>query len=69
MQESKSRSIVKTVTWRVVALVSCYIMLASFGMEFWESITTTLVMNVVHVILYYFHERIWNTIGYGRNEV
>lgn len=56
----------KTIMWRIAAFISCYIILLCFGIEFWASAKLTIVMNIVHVAMYYGHERIWNSIDYGK---
>lgn len=66
MIESNARSIVKTITWRLTGssatfLVS-YIMTGNFSL----SGTIAVFQMVSNTILYYFHERIWNALKWGR---
>ena len=66
--ESHWRSIIKTVTWRLVALtvtmLTSYIWLQEWG----SSIALALTANGIKVLLYYLHERGWNRIDIGRKK-
>jgi len=64
-RESRIRSLTKTITWRLTGSGSTFIISwlitgnvsvagAILGMHF-----------VTNTILYYFHERVWNNIGWG----
>jgi adenylylsulfate kinase len=63
---SKSRSLMKSLTWRLVALlttfISIYIITGRLEFAFQGAILT----NVINFILYYIHERIWNKSNWGR---
>jgi uncharacterized membrane protein len=63
---SKKRSLAKSLTWRVVAVVST--LLIGFAMTgSWAfALSLTLVSNVVNFILYYIHERLWLGVDWGR---
>ncbi|NIJ44399.1 putative membrane protein [Wenyingzhuangia heitensis] len=62
------RSVVKAVSWRVVGtldtlLVSWY---ATGNLSMASSIAS--IDFVTKMILYFFHERAWNAIKWGKNE-
>tara|TARA_R100001594_G_C3857729_1_gene220106 strand:+ start:270 stop:458 length:189 start_codon:yes stop_codon:yes gene_type:complete len=60
MKDSKRRSFSKTVSWRTVAVINSYVVLA---MAFTNSpLWNAIVMNIFGAILYYVHERVWNKI-------
>jgi putative flippase GtrA len=60
MGDSKKRSIIKTVSWRTVAIINSYLVLV---MMFTESpLWNALIMNFFGIGLYYIHERVWNKI-------
>ena len=67
MQENKSRSIGKSISWRVLAscdtVLISYIITGSFAIA--ASIGSIEVLT--KMILYYFHERAWNRFEFGRN--
>jgi hypothetical protein len=55
--ETKRRSIVKAITWRIIAtLIAMY----------WVGLQAAIVLNIVQTVAYYFHERIWTQIKWGR---
>ncbi|MEE8414316.1 MAG: DUF2061 domain-containing protein [Dehalococcoidales bacterium] len=67
--ESHRRSILKSITWRLVAvtvtILISYIWLGDWG----SSIVLSLVANAIKALLYYLHERWWNRIEFGRRKV
>lgn len=65
-KETKKRSIYKALSWRVVAVLNSWSVLALVITEssFWNAI----LMNISGFVLYFGFERIWNKIKYGRVE-
>lgn len=65
MFETTSRSLAKTITWRIVG--SSAVLCISFVLT--GSITTAstiaLTQLIVNTLLYFIHERIWNKITWG----
>ena len=63
-KETKKRSIYKALSWRVIALLNSWIVLAMAFTDssFWNAFT----MNVIGFFLYFIFERFWNKIKYGR---
>ena len=64
-QETRSGSTKKSFSWRFIAFTNSWIILA-FGLTdlpFWNAV----IMNVTGMVLFYFHERIWNKIQIGRS--
>lgn len=68
MKEKTSRSIVKTISWRITGTIDT--MVISFFIT--GNLTMALSIGSVEVftkmILYFGHERIWNKIKFGRVE-
>jgi len=62
MKETRKRSITKSVTWRIICIiVSIFTAFLLTGK--WDiSVAIGTVYNVITMILYYFHERVWNRI-------
>ena len=61
------RSIVKAISWRVLGTVDT--MLVSLYVTDGEIGTSTAIASidfVTKMILYFFHERVWNTIKWGK---
>lgn len=69
MEEKAYRSIVKTISWRVLGtldtIIISYIITGSFVMA--ASIGSIEV--ITKIILYYFHERAWNKLSFGRSKI
>jgi len=65
-KETKKRSIFKALSWRVVAILNSWTILALVitDSSFWNAI----LMNLSGFFLYFGFERLWNKIKYGRIE-
>jgi len=65
MKESRKRSVVKAIIWRIiciiVSIVTSYILTGSWNI----AVAIGSVYNIVTMILYYFHERLWNKTKWG----
>jgi adenylylsulfate kinase len=64
---SKSRSLIKSLTWRVVALITTFISIYAVSGELKVAWLGTLLTNAVNFVLYYLHERAWNKTSWGRS--
>ena len=64
--ESRSRSLIKAISWRVTALI------VTVGVVLVVTGDTDLAAAVgvadalIKIALYYLHERVWNRVGIGR---
>jgi len=65
IKESKKRTLFKTISWRVVATLNSWIILSVVmsGGNF----TKAIIMNITGFVVFYFFERIWSRINYGRS--
>lgn len=66
MASTKQRSFAKSLTWRLIAVVSSFVVAYALTKDIYFSINITIVSNVVNFILYYLHERIWLKFRWGR---
>ena len=68
MNDKPRRSLVKTISWRTVGTLDTvlisYIITGSFAMA--ASIGS--IELVTKMILFYYHERVWNKIKFGREK-
>jgi len=64
--DSKRRSIIKAITWRILALLIT--ILVSFAiLGSWSvSIAIGILSNFLKTLLYYIHERLWERTSWGR---
>ena len=67
MDEARKRSVVKSIVWRIICIVvSIFTTLLLTGS--WDlAVAVGTVYNAITMVLYYFHERIWNRIEWGRS--
>ena len=68
MVEKRGRSIVKALSWRFLATVTTMLAVYGFTGEATLSLGIGAVDLFVKLALYYFHERTWNTIAWGKAE-
>ena len=64
--ETPVRSLVKTVIYRIWVLLTTYIMLLATGQSFATALVPTLVINCVWMTSFYFYDRLWARISWGR---
>ncbi|HEX5379792.1 MAG TPA: DUF2061 domain-containing protein [Phenylobacterium sp.] len=64
--EAHSRSFVKAVSWRVLGSIDTFIIsyFVTGQLVFAASIAS--VETVTKVVLFYFHERVWTVVPWGR---
>ncbi len=60
------RTIIKTITWRVIATVTTIVTIYIWTKSWSISMISGLVANGLKTIFYYIHERAWNLTDYGR---
>lgn len=66
--ETHTRTVFKTVSWRVVATLTTMTIVYLFTRE--EAITLGIGMSdvVAKIIFYYVHERAWHKVSWGRKK-
>jgi len=65
MRERYQRSIVKAITWRVLASLTTMVVVYAFTRRFDTSLLVGAVEGMWKVVLYYVHERLWTRIAWG----
>ncbi len=68
-QESNGRSIIKTISWRFWASLTTAALVLAFTGEIEIALAIGGIEVVLKLFLYFFHERAWNKIPFGRKEV
>mgnify|MGYP001344905978 FL=1 len=63
-RETKTRSTSKSVSWRVIAFLNSWFILAVglSNIPLWNAI----IMNLTGILFFYIHERVWDNVDYGR---
>lgn len=66
LKDTHIRSVVKSITWRVTGIIILAIISWMITHD-WKAMTLiTVIFHGIRVVLYYFHERIWERISWGR---
>jgi uncharacterized membrane protein len=65
--ETKKRTILKTFSWRMVAILNSFLVLTVNITD--NNFLNALYMNITGFIVYYFFERMWNKIKYGKQQL
>lgn len=63
---SRSRSFIKSITWRLIGLIVTFMSAYIVTGEKETATRVTIITNTIMFILYYAHERWWNHIQWGR---
>jgi uncharacterized membrane protein len=63
--ESKSRSFMKSITWRILGVIILGAITWFFTQSWRITTAVTALFHLIQVMLYYFHERIWDRIDWG----
>jgi uncharacterized membrane protein len=65
MEGTRKRSLAKAVVWRVICIVASIVITFAFTGKWDLAVAVGTVYNAVTMVLYYFHERLWNRIKWG----
>jgi uncharacterized membrane protein len=66
---SKKRSLAKSLTWRLIAVISTFLIGYFMTGSLTFAASLTIVSNVINFVLYYLHERVWLKVDWGRSKV
>ena len=67
-KEAHLRSILKAVSYRLLAAVATATIVFFFTRRIVLSIGVGLVESIAKIICYYLHERVWSFIGFGKKK-
>jgi len=68
MTVSRSRSLAKSLTWRVLAIIVTFASIYLLTGEIITATAGTLLTNSINFVLYYLHERVWLKVTWGLKE-
>jgi len=63
----KKRTIIKSLTWRVTASLTTFLIAWILTGDLLIGISIGSVEAIAKIFLYYFHERIWNNISWAKS--
>lgn len=64
--ETHHRSVLKTISWRIVASLTTGVVVFIFTGELVLSLGVIGVEGITKILFYYLHERVWNMIHWGK---
>ena len=65
-KETLKRSLVKTFTYRVIILILDFTTIYLFTGKLKVALGFTIVSNIYTTVTYFFHERIWDKVKWGK---
>jgi uncharacterized membrane protein len=69
MNDTKTRSLVKTITWRVTGSGATFAISYIISGNVAIAGSIAIVQLISNTILYFLHERVWNKIEWGRDNI
>lgn len=66
IMDSRARSWIKSIIWRAVGVVILGTIAYLITGDWEETGVITIIFHAIRTVLYYYHERIWNAISWGR---
>lgn len=66
LRERWSRSVVKAISWRLLGTLDTIMIAFFITDEVSQALSIGLIEWITKIILYFFHERLWNRIQWGR---
>ena len=64
--DTKKRSWVKSIVWRVIGIVLLGVISYLITGNWKEMTSITVLFHGIRVIMYYYHERLWERVSWGR---
>lgn len=68
-KESKARSIVKTISWRILATITTITLVYIFIGDTTIAFTVGGIEVFLKMLVYFIHERVWDKLKFGRHEI
>lgn len=65
-KETKERSITKSITFRILIIVSDLVVIYLITKKVVVTLAITVFTNIASTIFYFLHERLWNNISWGK---
>lgn len=64
--EKHTRSLAKAISYRILSITFDLLIIFALTKKVELTLGIVIISNVVSIFLYYFHERAWNKIHFGR---
>jgi len=66
--DSKFRSLIKTISWRLTGTLATFIISYIILRDITVSGSIAIIQLTANSIIFYFHERLWNVISWGKDK-
>jgi uncharacterized membrane protein len=66
LKDTKARSLIKGISWRIVGTIDTFILSYFFSQKFSVAIPIAITEIFTKIFLYFIHERIWNLSSFLR---
>ncbi|MEM3551558.1 MAG: DUF2061 domain-containing protein [Candidatus Bathyarchaeia archaeon] len=66
--EKPVRSLVKAISWRIVATLTTILLVFIFSRDWTLGGIVGISELIMKTVVYYFHERFWNLIKFGKEK-
>lgn len=67
--ETKKRSLIKAISWRVLASITTMTIIYIFYHEVETAVLAGILESIIKILIYFFHERAWNSLNFGKKEI
>jgi len=64
--ERHTRSIYKSVTWTITAMIITTVVLYLFTKNLTTALVDAVTIQIVKLVFFYIHERVWNKSNFGQ---
>ena len=68
-EDSALRSVLKAISWRIIATLTTTLLVYLFTGRTDVAIAVGLLEAASKIVLYFFHERVWNRLDIGRRSI
>ena len=65
MEGTRKRSLIKSIVWRIICIVVSILITFLLTARWDLAVALGTLYNAITMVLYYFHERLWNRIKWG----
>ena len=67
LNEMRKRSIAKAITYRIICISMLSLVTYVVTRDIMEMASIVVIFQSIQMIIYYFHERTWERVDWGRN--
>jgi uncharacterized membrane protein len=64
--DTRKRSVVKSITWRVIGIILLGAIAYVITGDLTEMTVITILFHGIRLVLYYYHERLWERTSWGK---